>query len=139
MPKRRKKKRDYVIDSYCLLVYLQKQNGWQEMGTLLRMWKRQRRFAKLNWVNWGEIYYIVRARYGHGKATETMELLAGLPIELEAVDFELVRSAAELKSDFGFSYGDGFCAATALRLGAILVTGDPELKPLERLLDIRWI
>jgi predicted nucleic acid-binding protein len=138
MPKKSKESA-YVLDSYALLVYLQKQKGWQEVGSLLRQFKRERRLAFLNWINWGEIYYIVRRHFGAERAQETMELLAAFPLKLHPVTFDLVHLASELKSDYRISYADAFCAATALENNAIVITGDPEFHSLEGVLKIRWI
>lgn len=134
-----RKKRNYVVDAFAILMYLQQGQGWQETGQLLRHWRRERRKAKLNWINWGEIYYSVWKGFGREKAQETMGLLAGFPLELEPVDFELVRAASELKAQHSLSFADAFCAATALRYNAIVLTGDPEFRSVEDLLDIHWL
>ena len=85
------------------------------MGQLLRKWRSARFQAKLNWINWGEIYYITWKYFGKEKAQEVRDLLLALPIELEPIDFELVELAAELKAEHNISYADAFCAATAIR------------------------
>ena len=139
MPNRKKKKRKYVVDTYSLLAYLQREVGWQEMGQLLRNWRSRRFAAKLSWINWGEVYSMTWKYFGKDKANEVKDLLSALPLELEPIDFELVRVAAELKAEHNISYADAFCAATALRYDAILVTGDPEFKSLEKKIDIRWL
>ena len=139
MRKGKRKRRNYVVDSHALLLYLQKEQGWQEMGQLLRSWRRERFKAKISWINWGEIYYMSWKYFGKQKAVEVRDLLAALPLELEPVDFELVVLAAELKAQQSISYADAFCAAAALRYDAILVTGDPEFKALEDSIDIRWL
>jgi predicted nucleic acid-binding protein len=137
--KGKKRKRNYVVDSYALLLYLQKQEGWQEVGRLLRAWHRERFKARLNWINWGEVFYMTWKYFGREKAVEVKSLVYALPLELQPVDFELVRAAAELKAENNISYADAFCAATALRYKAILVTGDPDFKSLESKIDIRWV
>jgi predicted nucleic acid-binding protein len=139
VPRKKSSRTAYVLDSYALLVYLQKQPGWQETGSLLRMFKRERREALLNWINWGEIYYIVRRHFGAEKAQETMELLSTFPLKVHPVTFDLVSLASELKSDYKISYADAFCAATALQNMAIVITGDAEFQALESVIEIRWI
>jgi hypothetical protein len=42
-----------------------------------------------------------------------------------------VRQAAELKANHAIAYADAFAVATALEFQATLLTGDPEIKPLE--------
>jgi predicted nucleic acid-binding protein len=51
----------------------------------------------------------------------------------------LVRAAAEKKSEPARSYADAFCIATAQRLNATVLTGDPEFKSVEHLIKIRWL
>ncbi|HEY4491500.1 MAG TPA: type II toxin-antitoxin system VapC family toxin [Acidobacteriota bacterium] len=138
MPKRKKKK-EYVVDSHAILTYLQAGEGWQELGRLLRFWKRKGIFARLNWINWGEIYYTIHRHFGKEKAQEAMDFVAAYPVTLEPIDLSLVESAAELKATYSFAYADAFCAATALKYDAVLVTGDPELRQIEGRIQIRWI
>lgn len=109
------------------------------MGQLLRSWRRGRLKAGLNWLNWGEVYYMTWKYFGKEKASEVRDLLAAFPLELIPIDFELVIAAAELKAQHTLSYPDAVCAATAIRKNAILVTGDPEFRSIENLVDIRWV
>jgi predicted nucleic acid-binding protein len=109
------------------------------MGQLLREWHRRRFKARLNWINWGEIFYLTLKYFGREKALEVIDLIAALPLELEPVDFDLVRAAAELKAEHDLSYADAFCAATALRYDAIIVTGDKDFLALENKIDVRWL
>ena len=136
--RKEKKRRNYVVDSHAILTYLQEDEGWQEVGRLLRYWRRKRIRAKLSWIHWGEIYYITARNFGKEKALEVMDFVAAYPLELEPVDFSLVEAAAELKAVYLFAYSDAFCAATALRYDAILVTGDPEFRPLEGRIQMHW-
>jgi ribonuclease VapC len=48
-------------------------------------------------------------------------------------------AAAHIKAEHALSYADAFAAALAMGEKATLVTGDPELKPLEKSLPIQWI
>ena len=95
--------------------------------------------AILSWINWGEFFYIVKRRVGPAKTVEALRLLEQLPIELFPVDQALVRAAAEIKSDHALSYADAFCVATAQRLGATVLTDDPEFESVEDLIKIRWL
>jgi predicted nucleic acid-binding protein len=104
-------------------------------------YERQRVGSKalLNWINWGEFYYVLRRRVGSHKANETTQLLEQLPVQMVEVDPLLVRSAAEIKSDHPVSFADAFCIATALRHGAAVLTSGPEFKTVEHLIKVRWI
>lgn len=128
-----------VLDSFALVSLFHKEPGWEKVRAAL--YERQRAGTKtyLNWVNWGEFYYIVKRKVGATKAAEALHLLEQLPIELVAVDLSLVREAAEIKSEHAVSYADAFCIATARRLSATVLTSDPEFHSVEHLITIRWL
>ena len=52
-----------------------------------------------------------------------------------------MRRAAELKASHAIAYADAFAVATALEFRATLLTGDPEIKPLEgeEELQVQWL
>ncbi len=49
---------------------------------------------------------------------------------------EAIVAAAEFKIAYTMSYADGFAAAAAEKLNAVLVTGDPELLQLDGRLSV---
>jgi predicted nucleic acid-binding protein len=130
---------ELVVDSFALVCLFNKEPGWEIVQRAF--YERQRAGGKalLNWINWGEFYYVLRRRVGPHRADETMQLLEQLPVQMVEVDPLLVRSAAEIKSDHPVSFADAFCIATALRHRAAVLTSDPEFKAVEHLIEIRWI
>jgi len=76
---------------------------------------------------------------GPAKTLDALRLLEQLPIELYPVDQPLVRAAAEIKSEHTLSYADAFCVATAQKLEATVLTGDPEFESIEHLVKIHWL
>ena len=128
-----------VLDSFALVSLYHREPGWQVVQRALYDQEKARTRAVLNWINWGEFYYIVKRRVGPAKTMDALRLLEQLPIDLFPVDLALVRAAAEIKSDHALSYADAFCAATAQRLDATVLTGDPEFKSVEPLVKIRWL
>ena len=128
-----------VLDSFALVSLFHREPGWQVVQAALYEQDKAHSRAILNWINWGEFYYIVKRRVGPTKTTEALRLLEQLPIELFPIDQPLVRAAAEIKSDHALSYADAFCIATAQRLDATVLTDDPEFEAVERLIKIRWI
>ena len=54
-------------------------------------------------------------------------------------DLELARQAAQFKAAHKLSLADAFAAALAKDRKAELVTGDPELKALEKVIKIVWL
>jgi ribonuclease VapC len=128
-----------VLDSFALVTLFHREPGWQVVQKALYDQDKSRTRAVLNWINWGEFYYIVKRRVGPAKTMDALRLLEQLPVELFPVDQPLVRAAAEIKSEHALSYADAFCAATAQRVDATVLTGDPEFKSVERLVKIRWL
>ncbi len=128
-----------VLDSFALVSLFHREPGWQVVQAALYDQDKARARAILNWINWGEFFYIVKRRVGSARTMDALRLLEQLPIELFPVDQPLVRAAAEIKSEHALSYADAFCIATAQRLAATVLTGDPEFKSVEHLIKIRWL
>jgi predicted nucleic acid-binding protein len=70
-----------------------------------------------------------------------MALEGTLPVSVKDATRRRVRRAAELKSKHAIAYADAFAIATAVEFNAILLTGDPEIKPLEgeQNLRVEWL
>jgi predicted nucleic acid-binding protein len=128
-----------VLDSFALVSLFHREPGWQVVQKALYDQDRSRNRAILNWINWGEFYYIVKRRVGAAKTKDALRLLEQLPIELFPVDQPLVQAAAEIKSAHALSYADAFCIATAQRLDATVLTNDSEFEAVKNLIKIRWI
>ena len=45
----------------------------------------------------------------------------------------------DLKLGFPISYADAFAVATAIRMNAAIVTGDPEFRRVEQLVTVNWL
>jgi uncharacterized protein len=130
---------ELVLDSFALVSLFHREPGWQVVQKSLYDHEKSGTRAILNWINWGEFFYIVKRRVGPAKTMDALRLLEQLPIELYPVDQPLVRAAAEIKSEHTLSYADAFCVATAQKLEATVLTGDPEFESIEHLVKIRWL
>lgn len=128
-----------VLDSFALVSLFHREPGCQVVQKALYDQEKAHTRAVLNWINWGEFYYIVKRRVGAAKTADALRLLEQLPVDLFPVDQPLVRRAAEIKSEHALSYADAFCVATAQRLGATVLTNDPEFESVETLIKIRWL
>jgi uncharacterized protein len=128
-----------VLDSFALVSLYHREPGWQIVQRALYDQEKTRSRAFLSWINWGEFFYIVKRRVGPAKTMDALRLLEQLPIDLFPVDQRLVQAAAEIKSEHALSYADAFCVATAQRLDATVLTGDPEFESVKQLIQIRWL
>jgi ribonuclease VapC len=66
-------------------------------------------------------------------------ILPSLPVNIVENSLDDVIQAARIKAEHSLSFADCFAAATAIREGASLLTGDPEFKKLGKALDIEWL
>ncbi len=93
----------------------------------------------MNRINLGEVHYKTIRVLGLEGAKNFMENFLLLPITIVLPDDALIWKAAELKAQYPISYADCFALASAVEHKAKLVTGDPEFKKVEHLVDIVWI
>lgn len=91
--------------------------------------------AGMSSINLGEVYYGMIRKRGPEVAAELVASIRRL-VRIEDPDWELVRSAAEIKARGRLSYPDAFCVATALRHRAPLYTGDPEIIGLDADIEV---
>lgn len=128
-----------VLDSFALVSLFHKEAGWRTVQAALYAQEKARERALLNWINWGEFFYVVKRRVGGARADEALRLLEQLPIDLIAVDQPLVKAAAEIKSQHAVCYADAFCVATAQRVNGTVLTSDSEFKAVEHLVKVKWL
>jgi ribonuclease VapC len=132
----RKKK---LLDSHAALKFLQREKGSEAVERLLRRAAEGEVELLMGEINLGEVYYILLRGLGEADGEKAFSAFLLLPIRRIEVDFDLVRSAAQLKAQLPVSYADCFAAATALRHHASLVTGDPDFEKFEPELSVEWI
>ncbi len=129
----------YVLDSFALLAYFGQEQGADVVAALLERARRQAIKVFLSLINLGEVYYIAQRERGRDKALEMLALLDELPIQQEPVDRALVLTAASIKADHAISYADAFATGLAQRLGAPVVTGDPEFRKVTAFIEVVWL
>ncbi len=129
----------YVLDSYAMIAFFEDEPGAQAVASLLREFLANRAKGYMSVVNWGEMYYSVMREQGLVEAETILSQFEKYPIELVDADQALTREAAKLKGSYRIAYADCFAAALSMKLKAILVTGDPEFRQLEKKVSIQWI
>ena len=133
------KKHSYIFDSFALLKLFQKEQGYKKVTSLLEHIEKKKLVKYLNAINLGEIIYTTKRVFGDQKKLETLANVERLRFTILPVTNALIFEAAEYKAEYSISYADCFIVASALEHDAIVVTGDPEFKKVEHLLDIEWI
>jgi predicted nucleic acid-binding protein len=133
-------KRKKLLDSYALLAYLNKEDGFEKVRNVLANAQKSSLPVLMNELNVGETYYILYRKRGHEQAEYFLDtILAGLPISMISNDFNAVISASKIKAQNALSFADCFAVATAQRENAVILTGDPEFKNVEKLVKIDWL
>ena len=131
------------LDAFAWLAWLQDEPGAAAVQGWLDEAAAERTECVTSIINLGEAYYwLVRAdRRNEAESLWRMALRGTLPVSVKDATRRRVRRAAELKSKHAIAYADAFAVATAVEFNAILLTGDPEIKPLEgdQNLRIEWL
>ena len=131
--------KNILFDSFAILKYYQDETGADKVEKLLRSAQRGLLRAFMSEINLGEVYYLTIRRTGLEPAKENLERLLNLPIKIISPSSELIMRAAEIIAQYAISYADCFAAATAEKLSASIITGDPEFKKVEHLVSVDWI
>ena len=131
--------KNFVLDSYAVLSYLQDEPASSRIEKLLDNAAKGKCRLILSLVNLGEILYIVERRGGIAKAQDALALIRQLPVEILPVDEQAVFTAAHVKANHAISYADAFVVATAIEENATVVTADPEFQSVETVVQVEWL
>lgn len=129
----------FVFDSYTLLKFFQKEKGYEKIGHLLEEIKKSGGAKYINAINLGEIIYSTKREFGDQKKLEVLANIERLRFTVLPVPNALIFQAAEYKAQYSISYADCFALASAAEHKAIVVTGDPEFKKVEHLIEVVWV
>lgn len=129
----------YVLDSFAVLSILYGEAGSADVLSILRGIEHQKANVAMNVANLGEVYYSVAREEGEADAIRAVAYVKQAGIELVTLDERLALAAGRLKANFRMSYADCIAAATAREREAIIVTGDPEFRAVEKEVAVRWI
>jgi ribonuclease VapC len=132
-------KQAYVFDSHALLKFFQKEKGHEKIIQVLEKIQKSGGTKYINAINIGEIIYTTKREFGDQKKLEVLANIERLQFTVLPVSNTMIFQAAEYKALFSISYADCFVLASALEHKAAIVTGDPEFKKVEHLVDIIWV
>ena len=133
------KKPVFVLDSFALLAYFQAEPAALEVKEILKQARNEDAVVLLSLINLGEIIYTVERKLGRDISRETLQDVLTLPIKMTEITIDRVLSAAHIKANFPISYADAFAVALAQEMAATVVTGDPEFKRVESLINVLWL
>jgi len=128
----------FVFDSHALLKFFQKEKGYERVIHLLEEIKKTGATKYINAINLGEIIYTTKREFGDQKKLEVLAHLERLEFRVLPVPNQLIFQAAEYKAQFSISYADCFALASAVEHKAAIVTGDPDFKKVQHMVEILW-
>ena len=138
-----KRSASVCLDAFAWLAWLQDEPGASTVQQCLDEAERNGADCITSIINLGEAYYRLVRVDRREQAESLWRLAVGhrLPVSVKEATQRRVRRAAELKAAHAIAYADAFAVATALEFEATLLTGDPEIRPLEgeRNLRVRWL
>ena len=130
---------DFVLDTFAYLAYLNDESGAATVEQILASAAHGTSRGWMTVINVGEVLYVTERRRGPNGARAAVALLDRLGIRVVDAGRQLTFAAAHIKAALALSYADAFAAALARRLGAVLITGDPEFRAVESLIRVRWL
>ena len=129
----------FVFDSHALLKFFQKEKGYDRVLHLLEGIRKAGATKYINAINLGEIIYATKREFGDQKKLEVLANMERLGFRVLPAPNPLIFQAAEYKAQFSISYADCFALASAVEHKAVLVTGDPDFKKVQHMVEILWI
>ena len=121
-------KNRFVLDAWAVLALLKGEQpaAWRVAQVLGQAGTGEAE-AYLSIINLGEVFYRIGRLKGEEEAAATLEGIRLLAVTTVPASEDLVFAAATLKMHHAISYADAFALASAERLSATVLTGDPEL------------
>jgi uncharacterized protein len=119
-----------AIDSWALLEWLLGQPGAPKVRELLDQASDGQHHLQMNWINVGEVIYMLVRKRSRQSSEDFLARLPSLPIRLIVPTADSFVRAARIKSNFKLSYADAFAVDLAVEQQAGIVTGDPEIAAL---------
>lgn len=126
----------WVLDTSALMALKENEPGAGVVEKILRR-EGRRGNVFVSFMSLMEYSYIVSRAEGRASAEEAFALLKQLPFQVLESDEALGQSAADIKASTPLSVADAWVAATAERIGAVLVHKDPEFEPLKNRIHLQ--
>lgn len=133
-----KRKRPLLFDSHALLTYFQKEAGHEQVARLLATARGSAAPVLLTAINLGEMIYITKRTFGDQKKIEMLAHVERLGFTILPATNTIVYRAAEHKAEYSISFADCVALASAIEHQAAIITGDPEFKKVQHLVDVLW-
>jgi predicted nucleic acid-binding protein len=128
----------FVIDAHALVAYVKREVHWERVAHTIDRSAAGTISLKMTAVNAGEAIWSIERVFGASAGHKALESIQ-IWTDVVTVDLELAARAAWFKLRGGISYADCFAAALAHREGIPVITGDPEFRRVEDVVQIAWL
>ncbi len=131
-----------TLDAWAILSWLKDERPASEkVESLLEESEKGKIRLYISMINLGEVYYRLARLKGEETAKEFLRDIKGMAIQRVSATDRLVLKAASIKARYPIAYADAFAVATAIEQEAVLVTGDPDFKEVERNNEVKidWL
>jgi len=132
------KQSSIVFDAFAILSFLKGEASSNRVEEYLLKVHGKQATGYISAVNLCEVYYIVMREKGYEDAEILTASLKDWGLNVVLADEDMAKMAGQLKAQYPLSLADAFAAATSQKLGACLLTGDPEFQKLEGKMEIEW-
>jgi predicted nucleic acid-binding protein len=129
----------YVLDSFAVLAYIKGEPVGKQVKELFSLAASGSCQMLLSWINLGEVVYLTERKNGLQAVQEVLGLINELPLEVIEVNPAQILDAAHIKAHYPISYADAFAIAIAQEKSATILTGDPEFRSVEGLVNLEWL
>lgn len=129
----------FVLDTSAWIAFDEAEPGAQEVEAILAEAWLGNAEVHASFVTLTELEYIRTQERDAQQAAELLAFVRSQPVQWRHSDDALCSAAAKLKAAHRLSFADSFVAATAQRIGAVLVHKDPEFNALSDVVRQRML
>jgi predicted nucleic acid-binding protein len=127
--------KEYVLDANALVRLYRNAPGADTVDRLVRQAKAGKALLSISVVNLSEVLYILSRYIRPDEALRFIEKTQDA-VQAISVDQRASQDAAMLRIRYKLGFADCFAAEQALRIGATLVTADPDFERLGKRLKV---
>ena len=129
----------FVLDSFAVLALMGEEPGAKRVREVLHLSQAGSADVLLPMISVGEVLYIVERERGFGPARRMLGLMDQWPVSVLDATRERILAAAHVKANAPVSYADAFVVAAGQEFDATVLTGDPEFRSVDTLVNIAWL
>lgn len=129
----------FILDTYAVIQYFKGEKSGSKVKELFEKAKKDEIEIYMHLSSVIETYYVIYQRDGEVTASNTLVRIKRLPITLVNINDRNIILIGRCKATKEISFADSFVVGCAIEKDATIVTGDPEFKEVEDIVNILWL